>query len=211
MTENKEILTSFFASKLDNINLLSSCNYDLKAITDTVSSNSLLNENINRSIETLNKILSSQLESSNGFHLPIPIIAAIIGAFSAYSFNYFHWKMVEKKKKNSELLLMLSTLITELETLAVNYWSRDQNKEDRKDEVYIKSRIRLLTKYKKQINKNKNSNKDIIDDLESFGSDIFDLTTGDDFEMNNRKASKQKAINISYRCSDIRAIISCHY
>lgn len=208
MSDDKNAVTSILASKLDSMFSTSSYSYDYQKITDVVRENSLINESLHRSIEMVNAVLSTQLESSHGSKVFIPIVSALIGALSAFLFNRFHWTMVERKKKESESLTMLSTLITELETLAVDYWTKDYNKEDQKNEVYIKSRIRLLTKYIRLINKDKKENKDIKNDLEAFESDIFDLTTGDDFESKNRKASKQKAMSISFRCSDIRALIS---
>jgi len=202
MNKDKDAVTSDLASKLDNIFLVSHFSENCQSIKDSVSSSLSTNESLHRLIEMANAILYANPESHNDPKIFIPIISAIIGASSAYSFNFFHWKMVERKKKESESLSMLSTLITEIETLTVDYWTKDQ-----KNEVYIKSRIRLLTKYIRLIN-NKKSYKNISNDIDSFASDIFDLVTGDEFESKNRKASKPKAMSISLRCADIRAIIS---
>jgi hypothetical protein len=120
-------------------------------------------------------------------------------------FNRFHWLWTEKKKKETESFNKLSIIIRELETLAVEYWTKDYSNDDKKNEVYIKSKIRLIQKYIRVIN---TKEKSIKNELDGFLSDIFDLVTGDEFESKKRKSSKSKAISISYKCADIFAVIS---
>lgn len=89
----------------------------------------------------------------------------------------------------------------------MGYWIEEHNKDDVENEIYIKSKIRLLTKYVKKIDKKQASKEDVLND---FASNLYDLVTGDDFESQNRKASKRKASLISYACADILANISSH-
>lgn len=126
------------------------------------------------------------------------IISATVGAFSASAFNYFHWKMVEKKHKESEYLAILSKVIAELEDLSLEYWIKDANDEDSKNEAYLKSKLWFLQKYTR-LKKDK--------ELNDFVSEMYDLITGGDFETKNRKASNAKAIKISKKFSDIKVYV----
>jgi hypothetical protein len=202
MIEDKDTVTSALTSKIDNIFSFSRLNNDCHAIHDV-----LANEKLNNSIELFNSALAAHANSNYGLKSFIPIIAVILGALLGYFFNRFHWSWTEKKKKETESFNKVSTLISELETLSVEYWTKNRNDDDEKNEVYIKSKIRLLEKYIRLIN---TKDKLIKNELDDFVSDIFDLVTGDDFESKKRKASKTKAISISYKCADINASVSSH-
>jgi hypothetical protein len=208
MSEDKETFTSDLISKLDNEFYFSKFNYECQAIHDVLTSNILTNENLHKSIELLNSTLVKNSNGNYDIKQFLPIISVILGALLGYFFNRFHWSWTEKKKKETESFSKLSTLISELEELSVDYWIKDNNEDDEKNEVYIKSKIRLLTKYIRRIN---TQNESIKNDLNEFVSDVFDLITGDDFESKDRKASKTKAIAISYKCADINATVASHY
>lgn len=163
------------------------------------------NENIKNSIGVFSSILATHSDSSLSIKLYIPLISALVGAFSAFIFNRFHWQWTEKKKKETDLFYKISAIISELETLAIEYWTKDRSDSDEKSEVSIKSKMRLIQKYIRAINVR---DKSIENELNQFASDIFDLVTGDDFESKRRRASKAKAISISYKCADIFVSIS---
>lgn len=175
-----------------------------------------LNENLSASIDQLTTTLSSLLEPAGSFtstQLIFAIFIAFIGAFSAYLFNLFHWSMVEKKKKISNMGLSLDFLIKDLESIAVDYWVQDFEKKSLKkmhaSEISIKSNIRLISKYIVLLIPKLNTKDTAIKQkFNEFSLEIFDIATGDDFESKNRKASKSKAAKIAFRCSDIRALIS---
>lgn len=191
-----------------------SSDLDCQSMSNIAKSVSLLSEDLHAAIEQLTTTLATVITTSDSSHLSlfIPPTSAIIGACSAYAFNFFHWKMVEKKKKESDICLALISLIGELESLTVDYWTQDYKEDDQKAEIYIKSKIRLVVRYINNFSKKNKTNKtiDINAELDKFGLDIFDLITGDDFESKQRKASKQKAMKISYQCSDIKALISSY-
>jgi hypothetical protein len=207
MIEDKDAVIPTFASRLDDVFSFSQLNNDSQAIHDLIKENILANDNLHTSIDLLNSALVSHANSSYGLKSFIPIISVIIGALLGYFFNRSHWSWTEKKKKETESFTKLFTLISELETLSVDYWTKDHNEDDEKNEVYIKSKIRLLTKYTRAIN---TKDKSIKNEIDNFVSDIFDLVTGGDFESKNRKASKTTAISISYKCADINANVSSY-
>lgn len=142
------------------------------------------------------------------------VFVVIIWAFSAYCFNYWHWKTVKKNTNITNLSKELGVLIKQLEDESVTYWVKDYDDkllhEFSAAEVSIKSKIRLINSiidtfthrlseenYERQVKK-----------LKIFRNELFDLVTGDDFESKRRKASKSKAIKISTYCSNIRTTIA---
>ena len=168
---------------------------------------------ISNSIKTMDTNLTSLLSSSTIISILQMMLVAVVGALSAYLFNVFHWKVVEKKKKISGATNELRDLINDLEKVSVEYWVRDYNEKDKEsisvDEVSIKSKVRLISRYIQIVVseiKNKKASQE-IQKLDDFRSDIFDLVTGDEFESKDRKSSKGKAQKILNKCSDIRATI----
>lgn len=175
-----------------------------------------LSHNLSGSIDQLSAIIKTFLETSNDLDVTKFLFAAfvaLVGAFSAYIFNFLHWKMVEKKQKLSKVCKAMTSLINDLEKTSVGYWLQDYDKVNHLQlqaiEISIKSKIRLISKYTKIIKPYLN-NKNLAaykQKLEDFESDIFDWTTGDDFESTSRKASKNTAMKISKLCADIKSTI----
>ena len=196
MMEDQSNIFSFWGSGV---------NHECQLISDAFKVNILANENLHDSFELVSSLLTLQSDNNLSIKLLIPLISALVGAFSAFLFNRFHWKMVEKKKKETDLFVKISTLIGELETLSVQYWIKDHNENDDEKEVYLKSKFRLLYKYIRAIDVKAES---IKNKLVEFQSDTFDLVTGEDFESKKRKASKQKAILITYKFSEIYVSVS---
>lgn len=205
MSEDIDTIIPAFSSNVDDIFSFPHVNHDCQAIRDVIKENILANEHLHSSIELLNSVLILQSNNTSALKAFIPIISVIIGALIGFFLNHVHWKRTEKEKKKTNSFTKIFTLISELESLSVEYWTKDTCEDDEKTEVYIKSKIRLLTKYVKSIDA---SQEAIKKELDYFTSDIFDLVTGDEFESKGRKASKNKAISISYRCTDINAAVA---
>lgn len=191
---------------------------DFAQTTSNLADNiTALSGDLSGSIDKLTTTLSSLLEPANSLTFTqfiFAIFVAVIGAFSAYLFNLFHWSMVEKKQKTSRSALALSLLIKDLETTAVEYWIQGFKEKKHKKihvaEISIKSKIRLISKYIDLIapELDTHKTKNIKQKLEEFRYEIFDLVTGGEFESKARNPSKSKAMKIAIRCSDIRAVIS---
>lgn len=122
-------------------------------------------------------------------------------------------RIVEKRQKISGARLALSTLISDLESVAVNYWLRDYTENDRLEiqaaEISIKTKIPLISNYTKLIAPQLGSNISASrkKKFEDFPLDIFDLATGDGFESVSKESSKSKAMKISKLCLEIKATI----
>lgn len=190
------------ASVLPDANVTDACSLPVAELTDA--------------IKQLADTLSSSLAPPNELTLlqaSLAVFIVVIGAFSAYFFNHLHWRMVAKKQKLSGVCLALSTLTSDLESVAVNYWLREYNKKDQLEiqaaEISIKTNILLISIYTKLIisqlnNKLSASEKQKFED---FPLEIFDLATGDGFESISKISSKTKAMKISTLCSNIKASI----
>lgn len=147
----------------------------------------------------------------------IALFVVFIGAFSAYIFNFLHWKMVDKRNKLSKIGESLNILIKDLEVCAIEYWTKDYNELEQHQinvlEISLKSRLLLIPKYILILNAelaglDRKKHTLTTNKLTEFGCQIFDLVTGGEFESKQRKASKSKAMRISSQCSNVRAKIS---
>ncbi len=154
------------------------------------------------------------------------IIAAFVGSLSAYLFNLFHWKVVEKSRKTSRIGVELHSIILEIEKDAIRYWLKGYDpkncEENTAMEIFLKSKVLLAVNVAGSILRllHKSSispflrgdNQFAKQSIETFRKEIYDLVTGDDFESKERKASKYKAMQISRLCSDTKAkLVSLGY
>jgi hypothetical protein len=142
------------------------------------------------------------------------IFVAILGALSAFLFNYFHWRIVRKTDKLYNVGSELKDLIKDLEDEALRYWVSSYASSRKEDvsisEISIKSMIRQVELQTKTLielsgEKKLNSKKEKI---ENFPSEIFDLITGGDFESKSRVPSNVTAMKVAKKCSDARANIA---
>ena len=142
------------------------------------------------------------------------IFVAFIGAFSAFLFNFLHWRVTQKRQDMTSLGQNLIDLIDRLETLSVEYWvaSYDDSAKDALSvsEVHIKTLLRQINKYEIVLSNGLRGKKysDVRLKLNEFSSEIYDLVTGDGFESTTREPSKMKAIKIARECSDARVAVS---
>lgn len=194
-------VTESFISKVDVFNL-EKINVDCKSINDVIKQNILTNEGLQDTIILLNDHLTNNTDST--IKLILPVVSVVIGVLLGFISNRVHWKLSEKDKNQRDLLEKLSELIDDIEEITVEYWTKDSNDDDNKREVYIKSKLRFLEKFIRI----KIKDGKLKTELNDFISDVYDLATGDDFESKNRKASKPKAISISYKCADMNATVS---
>lgn len=200
MMDNKTELSSSLLKKIDGLFYFFGGNSDCQSVHDVIKANILANQELGHSIDLLNSTFATQ--SDNLIKQFLPIISVVLGAILGFYLNRLHWKYTEQNKKEASLFEKLSKLISEIETLSVEYWIKDRDDDDVKSEVYIKSKILLLSNYIRNI---KMTDKSIKSYLEKFSLEIFDVITGGEFESSQRKASKSKAISISRKCTDINA------
>jgi hypothetical protein len=138
------------------------------------------------------------------------IIASIVGAFSAFIFNIFHWQIVDKRNNLTSLGKLVDSTIQELEAKAVKYWVASEaiQLEDKKSlEIEIKSYCLLNNKLIIEFNAKISDKASIstMHSLNSFKDDIYDLVTGGEFESVSRVSEPRKAGKISKMCTKARS------
>lgn len=146
-------------------------------------------------------------ESANYNKLINAIIAAFVGALSAYAFNKIHWHQVHQIEQSKSIINDVDKLASSIEELAVKYWLQDYNASSAGDlklmEISIKSYLRIIINFCKLFRENK-----IPSDLESLTNELFELCTGGDFESIRRIKCENTATNIAIICAEIRLDLS---
>jgi hypothetical protein len=139
----------------------------------------------------------------------IVIVGAIVGAASAFIFNLFHWRIVEKRHAITAIGNALIEIISHLEESAIDYWLCADISNLKKLEISIKSynkvNRKLISELNSKISNNVYTSTKVK--LTNFGNEIFDLTTGGDFETEALKNEPVKAAKISLMCSSTKADI----
>lgn len=167
---------------------------------------------VNTLQEGLSRI-ATEISKSGNDSLADGIWLALIGALSAFLFNFVQ-KMIERSSqrltKSGEATLIL---IKELEVTSIGYWLKGYVASDKDkltlDEVNIKAmlitlRANILTIIDNLPYKEK---KTLSTKLRDFSSEIYDLTSGGDFESVNRNPDKRRVSSIARKCSDVKALI----
>ncbi len=181
---------------------------NISEVASTLSSS--LSEAINQHAETL--ILSIKETNSLGFEqIVFAIFIVIVGAFSAFAFNFLHWHYANKMQKYSNLGKSLRIIIEDLEQISIDYWIRGYDKELEQEiqvkEAVMKSKILLIDKYSTLFMAGLigPETKHCKDALAKFKAQIFELATGGNFESKMRAPSKDKALKIARECGKINA------
>lgn len=167
-------------------------------------------------VEALSRLegsLVEALKSNQGLGLEdivFGVVLAIVGALSAYLFNHLHWKMVEKVQARNSLLSVMSDAISRFESVAVAYWVRNQAQVDPEAEILIKARHRSILNQIELLTseQNKIQYAALHTSLSDFSDEVFDVATGGDFESAARRASPNRAAQISRLSSDALALIT---
>jgi len=177
MSEDK--VTESFFQKVD-VFTFGKISDDCQSIHDVIKEDILTNEGLQDAIVLLNENLINN--SDNIIKLILPVVSVVIGVILGFLSNRIHWKLTEKDKKQRESLEKLSELIDDIEEISVEYWTKDNNDNDNKNEVYIKSKLRFIEKFVRI----KIKDSKLKTELNDFVSDIYDLATGDDFESKKK-------------------------
>lgn len=137
------------------------------------------------------------------------IIAATVGAFSAFVFNVLHLDSAERSKKIESLTSIVVNNIVELESKAVFYWltrADSKTNELKLLEIELKSRCFINQKLIHNFLTTLPDSTPVATriNLTEFAEEIFDLTTGGDFESAQRKEDPKLAHKLSRKCTTAR-------
>jgi len=141
----------------------------------------------------------------------------VIASFSAFVFNYFHWKLQEKSKSIFSTASALKEYLELLEKKSILYWANDYKadctsilKQEKKIlEIEITSSLKVVRTLTRQLNsiiQDKVYKSEIVK-LSDFSSNIYDLVTGDEFEEETIPSDFKKCSKISIQTNEIKVIV----
>lgn len=153
----------------------------------------------------------------------IPIVSAMLGAFSAFMFNRLNWSMQNKIANTTKSCEGIIEIVDMLECESLEYWSkRREYKND--TEFQLKERkliygLSLLNKHihiliKMQTNKPwyKFWKGNVLFSqgklLSDFHSELYDEITGGSFQAKRRDKDLNKTFNISKKCMEAKSTLS---
>jgi len=144
---------------------------------------------------------------------------ALVGAMSAFFFNWIQWKLSKRKELISNISFTLIHAIEDYKDVAVNYWMQDYNSKRSFDssisEIKIKSSFLQINAFsnslkchieKSKIRKDKYKNEREI--IMKYVDDIYEITQGGDFESVNRKSDKELSTRINSKCTKLITTVS---
>jgi len=138
------------------------------------------------------------------------ISSGLFGAFAAYIFNLLHWCSTEKIRKVEMLCNSIYNVIDKIEDHSIKYWITSPSELDRATtkqlEISIKSLLRSQISLTENLSKltKKSSHINILQAAQKLNDRLFELSTGDEFESNDRRVRPTKCHNISRACAEIR-------
>jgi hypothetical protein len=145
------------------------------------------------------------------------IFAAIIGAFSAYIFNLFHWQIARKFDRRAQYLYAIKSKIDQFDELCTKYWitsNEGSNSNNKLDEItrktyelqiksWYKSLISHINSYITFTYKNEQERVRKEKDINTLLENIFDQSSGGDFEQKHRTEEPKRCSQINTLCTDL--------
>lgn len=139
------------------------------------------------------------------------IFTGAIGAFSAYLFNLFHWKRVEKIRLQEQKISSILKILEQVRVTAIKYWSSSYTDDEAtkiQDEALIK--ILLLFQNRQLLDFCSNYQDSMMTSelhlILGFSSEIFDLITGEDFESKSKPIDHMKCKSIASKYYKVEVI-----
>lgn len=144
------------------------------------------------------------------------VIAAILGAFSAFIFNHFHWRYAKTSSLKEQYALAIISEVNDLRETCTAYWSSgnensgESNSLDESTRKCYEVKIKALYKSVVMHSTNYSSTFYRNDQLTNFEAalyrkldELFEAVTGGDFEEADRssnyiRASKASSLSTNY-------------
>ncbi|OZS41348.1 hypothetical protein, partial [Photobacterium sanguinicancri] len=206
---------SVYVNEFDLINNRIDCSsaytdFRINEFTQGICENVIdVNSNISDSTDILVRAISSIPDGSYPLSFFSAILSAFVAAFAAYLFNVLYWKKVDKKNRLNQLVTETYNITNELEEVCGQYWLSEKNSTNQPQmefyEFKMKSILLLLSGRKKILFKMfPKLMRENIDEIYALVEEIYDLSTGGDFESKFRITSKKRASGISRRCVKLK-------
>jgi len=179
------------------------------------------NNTVAKSIDTLhvqyNEISHSNFKMLENAISTVPdgaylleIISGIVVAVVIVGINFWHLSRVNKKNSCSHYTSTLLVLVKEFEELALDYWMK--NKTNRNKTEMILSEFKMKSEFS-SIQETVKFAIPLIDKVKDrdaltlLTSQLYDISTGGEFESSSRKMNKSAAQKISRLCTKIKVIL----
>ena len=161
-------------------------------------------------IDPLERIANSLEHSAVDSPLVITIIGALVASVAAYTFNRLHWKELSRKESIVNELNLIQGFLEELENLSVEYWLSDAiaDTSERADEIRIKALLLSSMSHASLVAANFKIKNNAKNELVELIGDLFDMITGDKFEVDDRTPNQRLASTIVTKFRICRAKIS---
>ncbi|MCL2912808.1 hypothetical protein L2725_03245 [Shewanella corallii] len=134
------------------------------------------------------------------------VVAAVVGAFSAFVFGYLNGRIANKRSSIIKLEEHLTDILDELAKSTIEYWSVEQSKLD--NPILIESNIKFLFRklepaYRSLSYRHGKISAGKHNKIKNNIGELYDIITGDDFEGARRKSNVRK---ITRSCGKISTL-----
>lgn len=150
------------------------------------------------------------------------IIAAIVGALSAYIFNWLHWRYARSLARQESYVEAIGSLLKEFDVACAAYWSQPNEGYTGvgQDSCHTIIDRRVLEAAIKRLHMHfSRHGQDYLDTYYHYDSvyrnritsklnELYEWATGDDFESVKRATSNQRCLKVSGLCVEIVICLS---
>ena len=185
------------------------------------SSLAAIKEELSEEIRSIGVILGEGFEglrqvaeATDYISIAIIIFAAVfgplIGSFSAYKLNRMFWVEINERRSITKIGESIIYCIDRIEDIAPKYWLQGYNKETEEeqklDEIKIRSSLKpletLTNEYSQHLTpKGSVGNREVLEELHR---ELWDISTGGDFETKIRQQDFDRANEIHDICTQFR-------
>lgn len=217
-SKNKEVLSNINENLIhlkNSLPTIEEYKNIIQPVTEELAKN---NELIQESTIKLTAAISTIPEGSYGLAIVSGIVGAIVAAIAVICGNFYYFGKLNKKNKKAHNANIALKLLEYFESTSTEYWI-SECKKDRRNvnindkemkllEVKIKSEFTVLrhclADFSELLESSESIHKDFIG---TFIDDVYDLAMGGEFESNNKKTDKKTTLEISQKCSSLKAIL----
>jgi hypothetical protein len=166
--------------------------------------------NDDKIVSSLSNINSTLSSIPNGSFL-VAIVGALSSVIAAFLFNVIYWKVIDVKKRVSSEVAKIEIVLDRFEKTATEYWMYPYNSQKAKGilikEMRMKADLRLLRDSQKKISNQlfrQITRTQFNTTMNHLIGDLYDGSTGGDFEATQRKADLKRCGEIIRLCTQIR-------
>lgn len=164
--------------------------------------------------EQIENVINAMSSIPSGSYY-LAIISGISAALAAFLFNYFNWRYLKKINRIAHFSNICISILNSFEDASLNYWLNEKNSSNKLDmeklEIHISSTFRTLRRTTDVFceSLNLNDKSDSIK-IKNIIKELFDASTGGEFEAISRHSSKSVATSTTILCCGAKSILYKH-